>query len=202
MIFFQNIVSPRFTRVIKLNLYGKWSKSKTIFSDLQATVNLNTIEELIREECIPTIDFLTLLNLMPNLQSIKTTTTLLDALNAAKFSYKNCLRSFVIGSNSDIEQRPIHIEPFCDMFPRIQNLVIPVDSVDSCRYAIEQLNQDLISVIFRIPDDDDDSSSIETCNENEEENSIPDIYSEWMTNELPKQYHCHKNQQQIHIWLK
>jgi hypothetical protein len=82
------------------------------------------------------------------------------------------------------------------MFPRIQNLVIPVDSVDSCRYAIEQLNQDLISVIFRIPNDDSSFSEID-----EEENSTPDVYLEW-TKELPKQYRCHKKQQQIHIWLK
>jgi hypothetical protein len=143
---------------------------------------------------------MTLLDLMPNLQSIKTTTILLDALNAAKFCYKKCLRSFIIDSNIYVEQRPINIEPFCDMFPRIQNLVIPVDSVDSCRYAIEQLNQDLISVTFRIPNDDNSFSEIEY--EDEEESSTPDVYSEWITNELPKQYHCHKKQQQIHIWLK
>jgi hypothetical protein len=192
----QNIVSPRFSHVTKLNLYGKWSKSKTFFTDLKTNVNLNNIEELIRVECVPTADFMTLLNLMPNLQSIKTTTILLDALNAAKFCYKKCLRSFIIDFNTYVEQRPINIEPFCDMFPRIQNLVIPVDSVDSCRYAIEQLNQDLISVIFRIPNDDSSFSEID-----EEENSTPDVYLEW-TKELPKQYRCHKKQQQIHIWLK
>ncbi len=146
------------------------------------------------------MDFMTLLNLMPNLQTIKTSINLLDALNAAKFSYKKCLHSFIIDSNIYIEQRPINIEPFCDMFPRIENLIIPIDNVDSCRYAIENLNQDLKSVIFRIPIDDI-SLNETTDNEEEEENSTLDPYSEWIK-ELPKQYHCHKQQQQIQIWLK
>ena len=184
-----------------LYLYGKWPKSNTFFTDIKSIVDLKNIEDLIRDEIMPTKDFTTLLNLLPNLHSIKTTTTLLDALNAAKFSYEKCLRSFTIDSNTYGEQRPINIEPFCAMFPRIQNLAIPVDSVESCRYAIEQLNTDLISVIFRIPSNDSPYSESENENENEEENSSIDVFSEWIK-ELPKQYRCHKRQQQIHIWMK
>lgn len=143
------------------------------------------------------MDFIALLNLMPNLQSIKTTTILLDALNAAKFCHTKCLRSFIIDPNCYDDQRPVNIEPFCAMFPRIEKLIIPVDNVDSCRYVLDQLNQDLISVIFRIPTID----SIYSESENEEDNSSIDLFSEWIK-ELPKQYRCHKEQQQIHIWLK
>jgi len=134
---------------------------------------------------------------MPNLQSIKTTTIFLDALNAAKFCHTKCLRSFTIESNSYTDERSVNVEPFCAMFSRIQNLIIPVDNVDSCRYILDQLNQDLISVIFRIPTID----SIYSESENEEDNSSIDLFSEWIK-ELPKQYRCHKEQQQIHIWLK
>jgi hypothetical protein len=85
------------------------------------------------------------------------------------------------------------------MFPRIEKLIIPIDNVDSCRYVLDQLNQDLISVNFRIPSND--SVLIESENENEEENLIDDVFSEWIK-ELPKQYRCQKKQQQIHIWIK
>jgi len=168
-------------------------------TDIQTILDLNNVEKLIRDECVPTMDFIALLNLMPNLQSIKTTTILLDALNAAKFCHTKCLRSFVIDPNCYDDQRPVNIEPFCAMFPRIEKLIIPVDNVDSCRYVLDQLNQDLISVIFRIPSND--SVLIESENENEDENSTDDMFSEWI-NELPKQYRCQKKQQQIHIWIK
>jgi hypothetical protein len=136
---------------------------------------------------------------MPNLQSIKTTTDFLDALSAATFCYKKCLRSFTIDSNIYGDQRSVNIEPFCAMFPRIQNLIIPVDGFESCRYAIDQLNQDLITVIFRVPDGND---SISTDSENEEEeNSTDDAFLEWKK-ELPKEYYCDKKQQEIYIRLK
>jgi hypothetical protein len=134
---------------------------------------------------------------MPNLQSIKTTTNLLDALNAGKFRYTKCLRSFTIDTNGYEEQRSVNIEPFCEMFPRIQHLIIPVDNVDNCRYTLDQLNQDLISVIFRIPAND----SIFDESENEEDNSMIDPFYEWIK-ELPKQYRSHRKQRQIHIYLK
>ena len=139
------------------------------------------------------------MKLIPNLQSIKTSTILLDALNAAKFCYKKCIRSFMVDPNNYEDQRFVNIEPFCDMFPRIEHLIIPLDNVDNCRYALDQLNQDLISVTFRIPAND--SVLCESENENEEENSTDDVFSEWIR-ELPEQYHCHKKQRQIHISVK
>jgi hypothetical protein len=189
--------------VIHLFLFSKWSRSKSFLSDLQTIVNLNTVEELSREECIPTADFTALLKLLPNLQSIKTSTILLDALNAAKFCYKRCIRSFMVDPNNYEDQRFVNIEPFCDMFPRIEHLSIPLDYVDNCQYALDHLKQDLISVTFRIPANDSifDDSENENENDNEEENPPTDVFSEWIR-ELQEQYHCHKKQRHIHISVK
>lgn len=168
-------------------------------------MNLNTIEELNREDSVPTTDFIQLMNMMSNLQSIKTNTNLLDALNAAKFSHTKCLQSFIIDRNHYGDQRPVNVEPFCAMFPRIQHLILPVDSVDSCQYVLEQLSEHLRSVIFRIPVNDNIFDENENENENEsindEENSLINSFSEWIQ-ELPKQYRCFKKQRQIHIWTQ
>jgi hypothetical protein len=180
-----------------LFLYGKWPRSKSVLSNIIKLVDLNTIEELIREDCTPTDDLISLLDRMPNLQSIKTTTTLLDALNAARLCHKRCLRSFTVDPSNYGDQRCVNIEPFCAMFPRIQHLTIPLDNVESCQYVLDQLNQDLISVIFRLPSND----SVFEDNENEEENSAEDLFSQWIE-ELPEQYHCHRKPQQIHVWIK
>lgn len=151
------------------------------------------------------MEFISLVQIMPNLQSIKTSTNFLDALNAAKFSYKKCLRSLIINTNNYAEQRPVNIEPFCAMFPRIRYLNIPVDSVDSCQYLLEQLNRDLISITFRIIANYSflDETDNETDNENEsdEQTSTVNSFAEWIR-ELPEQYHYYKKQQQIHIWLQ
>ena len=177
---------------------------------MRTIVDLNTVKELTRDECISTIDFIALLNLIPNIQSIRTTTNFLDALNAAKFCHTKCLRSFIVDPNHYGDQRAVNIEPFCAMFPRIQHLNIPVDSVESCQYALDQLNQDLVSVMFQIPEtgstsDSDDSEveddETEDDDENNEENSTIDLFSEWVK-ELPEQYLYHKKQRLIHISLK
>jgi hypothetical protein len=150
---------------------------------------------------VPTADFIALLNLMPNLQSIKTSTNLLDALNAAKFRHTKCLRSFIVDPNSYEDQRSVNIEPFCDMFPRIQHLILPLEFVENCQHALDQLKPDLISVIFRIPANDSVLDDSENENENEEEHVTPDVFAEWIQ-QLPEQYRCHKKQRQIHISLK
>ncbi|CAF3662560.1 unnamed protein product [Rotaria sp. Silwood1] len=196
-----NAILPHFSRVTNLFLYGKWPKSKSFLSDIQAIIDLNTVEELTREEIVPTIDFIKFLDMMPNIKSIKTSTNLLDALNAAKFSHTKCLRSFIIDSNSYGDQKTVNIEPFCSMFPRIQHLIIPVDNIDSCQYVLDQLKADLLSVIFRITANDNVFEETDDESENEEENSTVDLFSEWIQ-ELSKQYRCYKKQRQIHIWLQ
>ena len=164
---------------------------------------MSTIEELIRGECLPTTDFTELLKLMPNLQSIKTSTILLDALNAARFTYTKCLRSLIIDTDTYLEQRHVNTEPFCDMFPRIENLSIPVDDVESCQYVLDQLKDELVTVTFRIPPND----SLYSENEDEIEENLTegnlseDAFSDWIK-ELPKQYRVHKKDQQIHLRLK
>jgi hypothetical protein len=75
-----------------------------------------------------------------------------DSLNAAKFCYHRRLRSFFVDESSN----RVNVEPFCAMFPRIQYLYLPVDHVDSCRYIVDQLHDDLIKVIFCLPSTDDD----------------------------------------------
>lgn len=189
-----------------LYLYSKWPRSKTFFDDLQSYVDLNTVEELLRDDAIPTKDFQTLIDLMPNLQSIRTTGQLVNPLNAKRFSCYKTLRSFLIGSNNDGEQALINVEPFCEMFPQIEHLDIPVNSVDDCNYLMENLSSHLRSVIFRIPSvsptyrDTDDEDEEENDSDNEPI-ATPDAFSDWMQ-ELPTRYHCHKRQQQLHIWLK
>lgn len=183
-----------------LYLYGKWSRSKTLFDDLQSYVDLNTIEELLREDQIPTKDLQTLLDLMPNLQSIKTTSHLVNPLNAKRFSYYKTLRSFLIETNNYVEQTSINIEPFCEMFPQIEHLDIPVNSVDDCNYLMENLGSHLRSVIFRIPPDPISYDDTDDDDENEP-NPTADPFSDWMK-ELPTRYHCQKRHQQLHIWLK
>jgi len=173
---------------------------------MKTIVDLNSVEELTRDECIPTIDFIALLNLIPNLQSIRTTTNFLDALNAAKFCHTKCLRSFIVDPNHYGIQRAVNIEPFCAMFPRIQHLNIPVDSIESCQYTLDQLNQDLISVMFQIPEnessiDADDSDDEDDDDDDDEEIETIDLFSEWIK-ELPEQYRYHKKQRHIHISLK
>ncbi|CAF4814917.1 unnamed protein product [Rotaria sp. Silwood1] len=197
----KNAILPHFSRVTNLFLYGKWPKSKSFLSDIQAIIDLNTVEELTREEIVPTIDFIKFLDMMPNIKSIKTSTNLLDALNAAKFSHTKCLRSFIIDSNSYGDQKTVNIEPFCSMFPRIQHLIIPVDNIDSCQYVLDQLKADLLSVIFRITANDNVFEETDDESENEEENSTVDLFSEWIQ-ELSKQYRCYKKQRHIHIWLQ
>ena len=195
-----NIGSPRFTCVTKLSLYGKWPKAKTFFDDLKTIVDLNQIEELIRDECIPTADFVQLLELTPNLRSIKTSTNFLDALNAARFSHKKLLRSLTIDTNNYTEQRYVNIEPFCDMFPRIEYLNIPLENVSSCQYLLDHASQhqDLISVTFRVPLTDISYSENDTDSDDENNN---DAFSEWIKT-LPKSYRCIKRQQLIQIWCK
>ena len=188
-----------------MNLCAKWPRSKTFFEDLQTYVNLNTIEEFIRDDSIPTKDFEALLDLMPNLQSIRTTTNLINPLNARRFTCKKLLRSFVIDSNSYIEQAPINIEPFCEMFPQIEHLIIPVNNVDDCDYVMQNLDKHLRSVLFRIPSDPvvyDSTDDEDDENENDDpDNPTNDPFKEWM-NDLPRKYRCQKKQQQLHIWLK
>ncbi|CAF1073642.1 unnamed protein product [Rotaria sordida] len=197
----ENAILPHFLHVTHLSLCGKWPKSKSFLTDMETIIDMSTIEELSREEIVPTIDFITLLNMMPNLKSIKTSTNLLDALNAAKFSHTNCLRSFIIAPNDYEDQHAVNIEPFCSMFPRIQHLIIPVDNVDSCQYVLDQLKQDLLSVIFRITGNDHSFDETDDESENEEENSTVNLFSEWIQ-ELSERYHCYKKQRQIHIWLQ
>lgn len=146
---------------------------------------------------------MTLLDFMPNLKSIKTSTNLLNALNAAKFSYQKCLHSLTIDTNSLENRQYVNIEPFCTMFPRIENLIIPIENVDSCQYIIEQLKQDLIYVIFRITSDYEFVFESDSDNENEDynENITAHMYTKWIK-KLPKQYYCDKKQKEIHIWLK
>ncbi|CAF1537359.1 unnamed protein product [Adineta steineri] len=201
---------PRFYNIKHLILHGKWSKSKTFLSDIQTLVDFNSIEELTRNESIPTSDFSILLNLLSNLQTIRTTTNLLDALNAAKICYTNCLREFIVDSNYHEDQRTVHIEPFCAMFPRVQHLNIPIDSVESCQYALDQLHQDLINVIFQIPtldtssdidDTDDDDDDEDESEEEDDDNSTINLFTEWIK-ELPQKYTCHRKQQYLHISLK
>ena len=166
------------------------------------------MEEFNRTERIPTADAMTLLNLLSNLQCLRTNTTFLDALNAAKFSYSKCLRHFIIDAEHNDDDRPVNTEPFCTMFPRIQHLNIPVDSVESCKYVLEQLKDDLISVVFQMPDrdgledsDDTDDSDDEDDTDGEEDNSTVVAFTEWIK-ELPKEYHSFKRQRYVHISLK
>ena len=181
--FFQNIILPRSTHLRNLFLYGQWPRSKLPIKNITAIVDPRTIKELNREEYISAVDFIALLDGLPNLQCIKTSTNLLGALNSAKFHHQRCLHSFIIDSNNYREHRLVNIEPFCYMFPRIQHLIIAVHSVDDCQYIRDQSNEDLISVIVRISTNDnrfyetEDESGSE---EGQEENSTVDLFSDWI----------------------
>ncbi|CAF1593956.1 unnamed protein product [Adineta ricciae] len=201
----ENLRHPRFCHITNMILHGKWTKSDSFFTGIQTVVDLSVVKELNRTERIPTADAITLLNLLSNLQCLRTNTTFLDALNAAKFSYSKCLQYFIIDSEHNEDDRPVNIEPFCTMFPRIQHLNIPVDSVESCKYVLEQLKDDLVSVVFQIPDrdglDDSDDSDDDDDTVGGEDNSTVVAFAEWIK-DLPKEYHSFKRQRYVHISLK
>ncbi|UJR38306.1 hypothetical protein I4U23_030976 [Adineta vaga] len=201
----ENLPHPRFRHVTNLFLHGKWANSGLFLTHIQSLVNLSTIQELTRMERIPTTEVVILFNLLSNLQCLRTNTTFLDALNAAKFSHTRCLRQLIIDSNQGENERPVNTEPFCAMFPRVQYLNIPVDSVESCKYVLEQLKEDLISVVFEIPENDSlndsDDSDDDDETDDEEEKSTLALFAAWIK-ELPKEYRSYKKERYIHISLK
>lgn len=179
-------------------LYGQSIRSRSFFDHLKTFVDLTTIEELCREDSLPTSELDRLLRNLPNLQSIRTTPTLLDHLNAAKFTFSGCLRSLTVYPYPADEDRHtyVHIEPFCSMFPRIQYLSIPINVPESGRYVLEQLKNDLIKVTFRYAPTENSYDDSDTTDD-----PSPDTFVSWYE-ELSNEYHCTKKSSQIHIWLK
>ena len=178
------MTSRRFPRVTQLRLYGEWSQSTDAdLSRLPQSIDLSKVKDLEREGRLPTIELLALIDQMTYLQSIRTSTNLLNSLNAAKFCYPRRLRSFTVTNE---RQTHVNVEPFCAMFPRIQYLSLPIDNVDSCQYILDELHEDLIKVSFLLPPDDDDDN-------------LP--FLEWAGG-LPEEYRCYQTSDQIFVWLK
>lgn len=179
------MTSRRFPHVTQLRLYGEWSQSTDAdLSRLPQFIDLSKVEELEREGRLPTIELLALLDQMTHLQSIRTSTDLLNSLNAAKFCYPRQLRSFTVMNE---RQTRVNVEPFCAMFSRIRYLSLPVDNVDSCQYILDELHEDLVKVNFNLP------------SENDDDDNRP--FFEWAGG-LPEEYRCYQTSDQIFVWLK
>lgn len=163
---------------------------------IASIVDLSTVTEFCREEPLPTIELKKLFACMKNLQSIKTTTDLLDSLNAAKFSCDQCIRTITVENKAYEQSRGVNFEPFCTMFPRVQYLTVPVDTVEACQYIINELKSDLVRVNFQVLSEND----VEDFFENEDTTSN-DPFDEWLAT-LPNEYKQHRKQQNIHIWLQ
>ena len=165
---FQIVGPPRFPNVSQLILDGQW-KNPDSTDSIASLVCLPKISKLIRLERMPTAIFQAFIGRLSNLQGLTLTTVVLDGMNAAKFEYSRCLPSLNIVQLEDGHRNFVNVEPFCTMFPQIEHLDIPIDSLDSCQYVIDRLKKTLFSVVFRLPgqedtdadDDDDDDGEVE-----------------------------------------
>ncbi|CAF1205007.1 unnamed protein product [Adineta steineri] len=205
----QIVGHPRFSHVSHLILDGQW-RTVELANSIASLVCLSNIITLIRLERVPTFIFQSFIYDLTNLQSLTLTTFVLDSMNAAVFQYLQCLHSLNIVQLHDNYRHFVNVEPFCTMFPQIKHLDIPVDNLDSCQYVIDRLEEFLISVIFRFPnnddeDEDDDDDNDDDDNDEDDENDNHKTKSteliEWAQN--IRQYHQYRiNDGDMYLWLQ
>ena len=184
----QIVGSPRFPHVSQLMLDGPW-KNVELIESIASLVCLSNLVTLVRLERTPTVIFQALMSRLTNLQALRLTKYVLDALDAAKFQHLSCLDSLEIVQldDADAYHPYVNVEPFCTMFPRVKHLDIPIDHLDSCQYVLDRLKSHLISVIFRFLVDDDD----------EDENSLV----QW-AEDMPDNHQYRVHDGDIYLWLR
>jgi hypothetical protein len=141
-----------------------------------------------------------------NLQSLTLTTFVLDGMNAAAFQYLQCLHSLNIVQLHDSYRHFVNVEPFCTMFPRIEHLDIPIDNIDSCQYVIDRLEEFLISVIFRFPnnenpDEDEDEENDDDDDDDDDDENKSNKLIEWAHN-IQQNHQYRIRAGDMYLWLQ
>jgi hypothetical protein len=203
---FQIVGPPRFPNVSQLILDGQW-KSPDTADSVASLVCLSKITKLIRLERMPTAIFQAFIARLSNLQGLTLTTVVLDGMNAAQFQYSRCLPSLNIVQLDDDHRNFVNVEPFCTMFPQIEHLDIPIDSLDSCQYVINRLEKSLFSVVFRFPgqgdtdaEDDDDDDEEEGEGEGDDHGASHNALLHW-ARRVQTNHQYRIDDGDVYLWL-
>ena len=152
-LFLKIIGPPRFPNTSHLILDGHWTNSSSIDS-LNGLVFFEKIVKFIRSQQVPPVLFQRFLSLLSNLEALSITQQVLDCLETSNFQHLSYLKSLNILQLED-DSPHVKVESLSRMFPRVEHLSVPVNTIESCQFIMNRLSIYLSSVIFRFPSAND-----------------------------------------------